>query len=318
MTLWERALATYPQWREHLVALDDLTTRMRDLGPAVVDIAADMGPPIASRVADPDTAPGGVYGYGLWSARGEQARPALFVQPGLAPAGAAPASITSAGRMIERMQAAVPAETVAVALPPPQLQRASTRGSSVAPGMSVTIGSRRATLGLRVLAPDAAGPRRAILTAGHAAPVPGVIVRDEAGDLVGTVLSATSLGNAGQGVSIADVAVVAIDDRRTEADDEVGDHVDAAQPHDVVRIARSDSTAPILGLCPAFALKQGLGSWGHVAITAAAISRDGDSGAPVHRADGAVIGQIVAGYGSAYSLVQDAEYVMREAGVFLR
>ena len=92
----------------------------------------------------------------------------------------------------------------------------------------------------------------------------------------------------------------------------------AAQPLDEVRLARSKSTTMILGLSPAFALRKGLGSWGHVAITSSAISRAGDSGAPVHRADGAVIGQIVAGYGSAYSLVQDAEYVVREARVSLR
>jgi hypothetical protein len=71
-------------------------------------------------------------------------------------------------------------------------------------------------------------------------------------------------------------------------------------------------------VCPAFALNRRAGSWGHVAITSAAISRDGDSGAPVHRADGAVVGHIVAGYGAAYSLVQDAEYILRDVGALLR
>jgi hypothetical protein len=106
---------------------------------------------------------------------------------------------------------------------------------------------------------DAAGHGRAILTAGHAASVPGVIVRDEAGDLVGSVLSCRDLDDVAPGNSTADVAVVQIDDRRVEADSEVGNHIDTAQSLDEVRLARSDSTTLILGLSPAFALNQGRG-----------------------------------------------------------
>lgn len=315
MTLWDRAVAALPQWQEHLGALAEITARMLDVDQAVIGSAEEVGPSVAGRVADPETAPGGLYGFGLWSFPGEQPRPALFVQPGLAPVGGAPTSITPAGALLERLQMPAPEGTIAVALPPPQPQRLPLRGSLLAPAMCVTIGSRRATLGLRV---QVAGHDRAMLTAGHAAPNPGVLVRDEAGDVVGSVLSSMDLYDVPPGHPTADVAVVGIDDRRMEADADVGNRIDAAQPLDEVRLARSDSTTLILGLSPAFALRQSGGSWGHVAITAAAISRAGDSGAPVHRADGAVVGQIVAGYGSAYSLIQDAEYTLRQAGAVLR
>ena len=120
------------------------------------------------------------------------------------------------------------------------------------------------------------------------------------------------------GVATAYVAVVRIDDRRTEADTDIGRHVDAARQLDEVRLAKADARTIVLGVSPSFALRQDWGSWGHVAITAAAISRAGDSGAPVHRADGAVVGHVVAGYGTAYSLIQDAEYIARESGATLR
>ncbi|MFG3602510.1 hypothetical protein [Micromonospora chersina] len=315
MTLWDRAVASFPQWQEHLGVLSAITARIHDVDPFVIGHAEVLGPSIANRVADPETAPGGLYGFGLWSFPGEPPRPALFVQPGLAPVGGAPASITLVGALLERMQMPAPDGTIAMALPPPQPQRLPLGGSFIAPAMCVTIGSRRATLGLRV---QGAAYDRAILTAGHAASRPGALVRDEVGDLVGSVLSRMDLHDAPPGCPTADVAIVQIDDRRMEDDTDVGKQVDAAQPLDEVRLARSDSTTPILGLSPAFALRRDGGSWGHVAITAAAISRAGDSGAPVHRSDGAVVGHIVAGYGSAYSLIQDSEYILRQAGVVLR
>ena len=63
-------------------------------------------------------------------------------------------------------------------------------------------------------------------------------------------------------------------------------------------------------MSPSFALTPDQASWGEVAITAEAISVGGDSGAAVARNDGAIVGFVVAGYGSAYTLIQDIEYAL--------
>jgi hypothetical protein len=314
MTVWDSAMAMLPQWQGHIEILDRSVSRMRDVDARIVDAAGAMGA-LGERILDEDTAPVGIYGYGFWSQSKTDPVPAIFVQPGLAPVGGAPASITPAGIMFESVQMSIPAGTIAVALPPPQLQAGQARSAAVGPGMTVTIGSRRATLGIRVFGPAS---ERAILTAGHAAPSPRAIVRDEAGDQVGTILSRACLDDVPAGTPTADAAVVVIDPRREEAETDIGLYVDAARPLDDVRLGGANSGSWIRGVSPEFALTQRQGYWGHVAITAEAISKEGDSGAPVMRTDGAVVGQIVAGYGSAYSVVQDIEYILRQIGVALR
>jgi hypothetical protein len=315
LTLWDLALAAFPQWHEHFEVLQPLVSTVQHLDPQVIEAAQSMGDPIMDRVTDSATAPGGLYGYGLWSQTQGEPVPAIFAQPGLAPRRGAPASVTPVGAMLQRMNATIPDGTIAVALLPPQPQTIPLGGAAVGPCMTITIGSRRATLGLKVHIDRA---NRSILTAGHAAPSHGALVRDEAGDLVGTVILRLDLDDVQPGLSTADVAVVAIDDRRPEMESDIGQHVDAARALDEVRLGTSDSGSWVRGLSPSFSLSQNLGAWGHVAITAEAISQDGDSGAPVRRTDGAVVGQIVAGYGSAYSLVQDAEYTIAQAGAVLR
>jgi hypothetical protein len=314
VTLWDSAMNAHPQWHEHLDLLDQAVSRMWDVDTQVAAAAESVGY-AADVLTDSYTPPAGLYGYGLGSVSHEQPVPVLFVQPGLAPFGGAPASITAVGALFERMEMPIPAGTLAIALPPPQLQSRLLRDVPVAPAMTVTIGSRRATLGLRVRAPRTPS---GILTAGHAAPRKGVVVRDEAGRLVGAVTYRSDLGDVAPGTPTADVAVVAVDPGRVEGESDMGRTVDAARPLDTVNLGEAGAASWIRGVSPSFALSQTCGTWGHVAITAEAISRAGDSGAPVCRADGAVVGQIVAGYGNAYSLIQDIEYAVHQAGATLR
>jgi hypothetical protein len=111
------------------------------------------------------------------------------------------------------------------------------------------------------------------------------------------------------GIATADVAVIDLNNyygyHMTVA---YAPRVDIAKELDEVSLGSTASW--IRGVSPSIAISRDQGSWANVAITASAISTLSDSGAPVLRGDGAVVGHIVAGYGSAYSLVQDAEYVL--------
>lgn len=317
MTLWDRALASAaPAMQEQMSALDDAVARTRAESFRITG-EAEPSDGLTERVGDRGTAPAGIYGYGLWSSQPDaQLSPAIFVQPGLAPSGGAPLSITAMGAMMSRLGVTAPSGSLAVSLPPPQYQGKSASTSRGTPGMTITIGSRRATLGLPVVW---MGDNRAALTAGHAASgAARAVVRDESGDRVGIVQTARCLDDVPVGVATADVAVISLDDRAARALPPTTTYVDAARPRDIVGLAGSKTTTWVCALSPAFSLNQYKGEWGHVAITAKAISRAGDSGAPVVRADGAVVGHLVAGYGAAYSLIQDIEYVVAEAQASLR
>lgn len=324
MTLWEGARDRYEQLWERASALEGVVRRLRSLEPFGPGQVAGPNAPYYDLIGDADTAPGGVYGYGLWATeRTTRAiAPALFVQPGLAPRGGAPLSVTPLASILRRVdpEVVIPAGTVAIPLPPTQLHH----GESATPGQRVFIGSRVATLGLEVVAQ---GSDNAILTAGHASPpVPihgnapsganslGPIVRDRDGDAIGRVIYATELKCVAQGKATVDVAVINLiswNSRRTVQ----GLQIETAKELDDVKLA--DKVSWIRGISPSFAYNRHQGSWGNVAITASGISTEGDSGALVVRPSGGVVGHIVGGC-SAYSLVQDAEYVLTSIGAYLR
>lgn len=315
MTLWEDVLERNPQFQETLHDLDAAVVGYQqqastDFG--YVD-ELEFQARYLDIARDPHTAPGGLYGYGLWFGGGATAVPSVFVQPGLAPAGGAPIGASPFARVARQFE--WPARVLAVALPPPQFQSTALR-QSVAPNTKVTVGSQRATLGLPVSTDSCP---TGYTTAGHAAPTTPVTVRDTAGDKVGDINVAINLDNGPVDQSTADVALVELADDCPEQLASVSLWLDAARVIDNVSILGLSSAASyVRGLSPALAFQPGIAQWGEVAITADAISSQGDSGSLVVRSDGAVLGQIVAGYPGVYSLVQDIEYCLKALGAQLR
>src|SRR5690606_37640031 len=73
----------------------------------------------------------------------------------------------------------------------------------------------------------------------------------------------------------------------------------------------------VRGLSPEYWISPEEPPWGQVAITAATVSVHGDSGAPVYGADNQLIGMLVGGATSDYSVVQDVIYQLENIQVDL-
>jgi hypothetical protein len=185
------------------------------------------------------------------------------------------------------------------------LAQPSSYATTLAPGAAITVGSRSATSGIWVTCRSTA--TTGFLTAWHAAPTTGVIVRDGLGTAVGTVLRTLHRGVGARVIATADVAFVEV--KAGVSSGQPGLPIQSVAPQDqiVLQVPRGPLTSWIRGLSPSFAVSPTDQPWGEVGITATAISVSGDSGAPA-TANGHVVAHLVGGARHDYSVVQDVEY----------
>ncbi len=200
-----------------------------------------------------------------------------------------------------------------VAVPAPQEQ--------LAPGDEAHCGGGRASFGAKVLT---ASGVRAILTAGHAAPRVNAGAYDLNANLVGTVIATVDCDSVPSTMPTPDVATIELHSfvADTPAPGPVASKLGTARMWDTV-IAYGSVTsgrpAQLVVAGSSFAGRNTTaGAFGEAAITTAAISAPGDSGASVYSQDGELVGHIVAGYPGVFSVVQDATYQLNAFGATLR
>jgi hypothetical protein len=307
VTLWEQALDDNRELLSELRLAGYFVDLIRRTPGANMTFSVDN----FERVLDRDTAPLGVYGSGLWADDHGRLSPAVFVQFGLAPLEGVPGSETEFSRILRPLEGLedLTRELLFVGLPPPQLQQRT----AVGPNDIALFGSLRGRLGLPVWSPNGSN---GYTTAGHNAPQTSVVVWDEQGRRIGNVDLSIHLRNRPAMTPTADVALVELN----HADSNSGGTVKIAtcRAFDKVRLQPGGLTSFIRGVSPDFAWLPSTASWGEVAITSEMISIPGDSGAVVYRDDGMAVGHVVAGYDPAYTLIQDAEYILTAVGASLR
>lgn len=259
---------------------------------------------VADIAADPSTVELGIYGLGAWISDSGALVPALFVLPGMVPAGGAPLPQSELNALVPPQLRAELADVAVIPLAQP-----SSYATTLSQGAAITVGSRNATAGIWVKCRHTA--KTGFLTAGHAAPTTNVIARDRGGVAVGTVLRTIHRG-VGAGVApVADVAMVETYSSVSSTGSPLPITSVAPQDQIALQVAHGASTSWIRGLSPSFAVSPQSPTWGEVGITADAISVAGDSGAAV-TASGHVVAHLVGGAPHDYSVVQDVEYQLAE------
>lgn len=259
----------------------------------------------ADIMADERTVPLGVFGTGAWIAP-EGVVPAIFVHHGMAPRGGAPVGLTGLGALFDG-RSRIPFESYALPMEQP------TRYALSSPGDGITVGSRRGTLGW-------AGRCRStgkdgFVTAGHVAPNLGAIVRNSQGDRIGEISKTLPQDWLDPSVS-ADVAFAV---SSTQVLSSMLGGIRSPRAREGLRMQTQNGTRSswVRGLSPEYWVSPSEPPWGQVALTADAISQPGDSGAPVYGVDNHLIGMLVGGATSDYSVVQDVVYQMENIQVDL-
>ena len=308
MTLWEDAREANPRHEYALALLDRAVTSRREQ--PRFRVFRGRGP---FNIATP---PDNVVGYGLWvEVRDGPVSPALFVEQRGRGRGPVPIAQTRLGVELARAVGdSVPG--LLVELPRPRLHAVGVQPIEVAPNTAVYVGVERSTFGVPVTTADG---ERALTTAGHGARVTGAAAQDWMRRRIGVVGKTVDPQLIPRGATTADAAVIRLDagcPERHPAATAIG----VARESDEVALTldRGTATTWIRGLSPSYALTRDRGAWGEVAITADCISQEGDSGACVTDTAGAVVGFVVAGQRNAFSVVQDAEYVLRALDVTIR
>ena len=190
----------------------------------------------------------------------------------------------------------------------------------VAPGEETRCGASSATFGSRVYTSAGA---RAVLTAGHAAPIPNSSAYDGASGIVGRVTQSVRCASVLPRTTTPDIATIELVAR-------VPDTVGVAPPSAGVAHAgygdeltaygakTRGQKALVLAIVPRAAGPHPAGGdFGEAILTNCAISRAGDSGAPVYNAKGELVGHIVAG-NSGVSVAQDVTYQLNAFNTTLR
>lgn len=308
MTLWEDAREANSRHEYALTILDHVVSLRREQ-PRFPEFRG-RGP---FNIATPRD---NVLGYGLWvEVRDGPAIPALFVEQRGRGREPVPIAETKFGVELARAVGdSVPG--LLVELPRPRLHAVGVQPIEVAPNTAVFVGAERSTFGVPVTTADG---ERALTTAGHGARVTGAAAQDQMRRRVGVVGKTVDPQLVPRGFTTADAAVIRLDadcPERHPAAMAIG----VARESDEVALTLDRGTAAtwVRGLSPSYALTRDRGAWGEVAITAECISREGDSGACVTGADGAVVGFVVAGQRNAFSVIEDAEYVLRTLDVTIR
>jgi hypothetical protein len=255
--------------------------------------------------------PAGVFGVGLHVVEPNQSpRPAIFVLDVLAPT--FPQLLRGSPAFDHLFELGARDDTIrdaiVVGMPVPV--------EHAGPGDLVTTSTTGGTLGACVTTRD---PQEAITTAGHAARPAGEAVFLD-GTEIGRVMSTDFLGLHRPGETCADIAVIAGSGSAYGPSQMTMCGLARAYDSVVIRSRNNSQQAWIRAVSPSFAKDNVSGAWGNVYITDHAISTHGDSGAPVVEMDRpeVLIGHIVGGHETAYSLVQQADYQFSEAGVTFR
>ncbi len=267
------------------------------------DVAADPGI-IRSR----RTPPLGIHAVALVQ-RGDGWVPGVLVMTALAPDATfeSPSLLADQSRFAEVLaELAVPAgaEAVVVGIQSPS--------DSYAQVVSTMYG----TAGVPVRLPDG---RSGILTAGHVAATVGATAH--VGPVSGEVVYSNHRGRHPFPTMCADVAVIALDpDWRLQ--------ISPPDLHGTAQVGQLDLVGakglsgvgtparPVRALGESFAITQAEGCWGDFILTDA-ISVEGDSGSVAHDPVGAVVGQVVGGLQHGYSIIQQIDYLLIDAGVEL-
>jgi hypothetical protein len=258
-----------------------------------------------------NTPPAGIFGVGATVVGQSRICPAVFVLPGLAGESMEPVPIwaTPVAPIVSRYTGTIPKELLAVSIPIP------TELFQITIGGELSCRAMRGTCGVEVLTSSG---ERAVLTAGHVATTVGSPV-SVGSDIAGVVILADYLALHSPDEIVADVAIARLEANVTVASSRPVTGPGTAKQFDNVVSDGQYGTRRgwVRSVVTSFALHSNVGCWGEILITDRAISDPGDSGAAVYLDDdsGTVIGHVVAGAGTAYTLIQDINYILNRGGV---
>jgi hypothetical protein len=276
------------------------------------DITLRMESFAFDRTADPGiirsrrTPPLGIFSVGLVRNDGRWTA-GMLVMDQLAPRAtfAEPTSLENLDTLrsvVSRLAGTIDNEVLVVGIPPPTESYAS------------VIGAMHGALGTPVRLPDG---RTGALTAGHVARTVGATV--QVGSLTGQVVYSNHRHLHQRPVRCADVAVLALDDGwRTVipvpqlAGTGAVAQLDVVDSYNLSGTGHPGQVVRFLG--ESFPMRETEGAWGDFFMVDA-ISRQGDSGAIAFDEHGDVVGQIVGGADGSYSIVQEIDYLLDDAGV---
>lgn len=250
----------------------------------------------------------GIYGVGLIRTAEATYLPAIFVMPEFLGIPTATDFIVSHAEPAVLSVLGVddddkPADVLTVALPPPVESYAR-----------VESGGQTGTLGMPVWLHDGS---RGALTAGHVARLANVTVQID-GANGGTVRYTNHRALHRHPEATADVAAIEISAAVAIPPlAGVGDAVELGKVRALNLSGAGGDGQLVRTIHDRFAVDE-QGAWADVVLVDEAISEPGDSGAVVVDEAGRAIGQIVGGHPPTYSIVQDAELLLTDAGATLR
>jgi hypothetical protein len=190
----------------------------------------------------------------------------------------------------------------------------------VAPGEETRCGASSASLGSRIFTSAGA---RAILTAGHAAPIINSSAYDASFAIIGRVADSVRCAAVARRTATPDIATIELG---PQVPDTVGvapasAGIGRAQEWDEVTAYGAKTSAKKAEVLLISQRAKGPhpsgGDFGEAIVTDRAISTGGDSGAPVYNQRGELVGHIVAG-NSGMSMFQDVTYQLNAFNATLR
>jgi hypothetical protein len=307
--MWDEFASQLPEIARDINLLEG---QMRERQSELDEFAryADVGlPPVLRDGAVPAL---GVYGFGAWidDIRGQVVR-AAFLHPAASGRSLSLLRSQVGGVLAQSLDfsTAVLAQFAAVPFTPPE-----PLGGPIESGASISVDGARGTLGAATRCPEEGDS--GFTTAGHVASRVGSSVYAEDGEVLGTVERSSPQPTQRSGPDpVADVAFI----RSGHAGNLFPLAVRSPRLGDRVVVQANDGyrSTFVRGVSPAILIRPDVAPWGEVAITAEAVSRHGDSGAPAFTdwGGGLLIGHVVGGAPNDYSLIQDISYQYAALGL---
>ncbi|MEV7027853.1 hypothetical protein [Kitasatospora sp. NPDC093558] len=247
----------------------------------------------------------GFWGFGLWlPKRGGPPQPTAFVDQALAPVEGRP--VATDEETVSRMRAlGMTFDPMSIGLW--MVGRGSPTPQHCAPGQTVTVPGRSATLGCRVTLSNG---RVAISTAGHGARTTNLIA-DVAGTRIGRVAHSVCPQTQTPGTPCADIALIALDRNHQEGAHRAFQAYQATSAGDdlLVNVPAGTQQAWARAVLPTLWLNRTCGAWANVIETDHHVSVQGDSGSTVEVGTtvGHPTGHVVAG-DAVRTVIQDLDY----------
>lgn len=306
MALWGRARQEFFQLRESL----DIAIEVAAQASQGIAMQAG-GESSTSRVAVDLIAEGTpvVYGPGLWfDVARRRAVAALFAPRRLVGSIAQPLSLSPLGAVLDLDGMGRAADVLVVGLQSPLMRFGRSSWKFGADAVYFDSSQAVGRLGMSVWTKSG---RPAFTTAGHNSLDYPTRVRDASGVPIGSVRRSISLQRSPAGAPSADAALVELSASQYSGGS--GEQISVAKLGQEVQFSSIDGprTSFVLGVMPAMLFRVDMPPWGEVFITSQMFSRPGDSGGAVRANDGSSVGHVVGGYEPAYTVVQDADYVLR-------